>query len=148
MERTEADTALAAVRASDRWLAERGWPFSRHAMFGLFEGAIVASWAIPQPWAGFVVVASLGGLFAVVKGDRDRDGFFVNGWSCEAARPATLLAVVAVLAGFVAMILTGPIFEWRPEGLAIGAAVALVCTGASLWWQQLWRRELLEDTHG
>ena len=148
MRRMEAHAALDAVQHSERWLAQRGWPLSRHVAFGALEGLIVASWGFAQPWAGLAAVAALGGLFGIMKFDRDRDGFFISGWSTKAARPATVLAVLAVVAGFVAMSLTGPTFEWRPEGLAIGAAVAVACTAASLWWERLWRRDLMAGFHG
>ena len=144
MDRNEADAALASARLSERKLADRAhWPLWRHAAFGALEALIVVGIGAPIGVFAACLVLACVGLWWIMQGDRRRDGFFVSGFSSRAALPATFLACLVVLAGVFAIVLTGGLHLWTPLTPVVAGFVFLGCALSSIWWERLYRKDLL-----
>ena len=144
MDRNEALASLDAVRDADRRMAGRmRWPFYRHAMVGISEGLLVAGIGIP----GTIGMVAIGVGFALMAaqfyGDKRRDGMFVSGYKGRRTRRLVLCLVVLLLAAAGASLA----LRWdegiNPLVLGLGAVLAVILTLASMWWERLYRAELL-----
>ena len=144
MDRTEARAALASTDLSNRKLAARArWPLWRHAAFGLLEALLLIAWGLPTAAMAACIVLALGGLGWIMADDRNRNGFFVNGWSSKAAMPATLAACLVFLTSIALVLMTGGPNQWTPM-VPLAALIAFVgCTVSSIWWEKLYREELM-----
>ncbi|WP_260482917.1 hypothetical protein [Sphingomicrobium flavum] len=144
MNNDEARQALDAVTQGRDALAARArWPLWRHALAGALQSAFLMIWAVPMPMAAVLMALCVACIGLIVASDRRTHGFFVNGWSSRQARPAALLATFMAFAGFAAVIETGNgINQWSPIAPWIALAVGIGVTGASLWWERLYRAEL------
>jgi hypothetical protein len=144
MDSTEARAALASTNLSNRKLAERAqWPLWRHAAFGLLEALLLIAWGLPTAAMAACLVLALVGLGWIVADDRSRNGFFVSGWSSKAAMPATIAACVVFIGAFALVLLTGGPNQWTPI-VPLAAFITFVgCTLSSIWWERLYRKELL-----
>lgn len=140
---TEAAEALAAMRASQARLAQAAdCPPERHLAFGALMGGIIATPALPFPYAILAEGLLLFGVGLVVRWDRRRTGMFINGYRRGRTRPLTflLLAVVLVLymTGFWLARDRG--IWWAP--LATGTVAAAAGYYFSTLWQRVFRREM------
>ena len=144
MNRKDAVAALADVRETQAKLAGRArWPFHRHAMFGMAEGLIVAGLAQPNSLAVAMIVIAMVLLIVCVAADRRRDGMFVSGWQPGATRPLTIGITLFVLAMAAASAMYRDVEHAGVLGYVFGALTAVVCTGASLRWEKIYRNDLL-----
>lgn len=144
MDPHDAATALTSIRRTEDKLADRArWPVHRHAMFGLSEGLLIA--ALPQPSAirtGMIAVGAVL-ILACVWDDRRRHGMFISGWQKGATRPLTFM-LAAFLATMVwAALHTGRGDGIQPSGMIIGVVTFVICTGASIAWERIYRAALL-----
>lgn len=145
METENARDALAAVRTSEATFASKArWPLSRHAAYGLIQTMGVLAIGVPQELTPVIIVAFGLSLWLMIRGDRKRDGFFVNGFSSKRATPAIILAAVVAGSGMIALILADAAFRWSLISLVVAAIVFVGCTLASLWWEKLYQSELQE----
>ena len=144
MDSTEARAALASTDISNRKLADRArWPLWRHAAFGLLEALLLVAWGLPIAAMAACLVLAIAGLVWISTDDRNRYGFFVNGWSSKAAMPATIAACVVFLGAFALVMITGGPNHWTPV-VPLAAFITFVgCTLSSIWWEKLYRDELL-----
>lgn len=144
MDSTEARSALASANTSNRKLAEHArWPLWRHAAFGLLEGLLLIAWGLPTAAMATCIVLALGGLGWLVADDRNRNGFFVSGWSSKAAMPATIAACVIFIGALALVVVSGGPHNWTPM-VPLAALLTFVgCTFSSIWWEKLYRKELL-----
>ena len=148
MNSEEARAALDSVRETDRKMAEKmHWPFYRHALFGGAEGAIVAGLGMSQGAGTAVMGLGVVMLLALMLGDRKRDGMFVSGMKGKRTRPLMIFIMAVLLAALGVSLL---VLRER-EGvdmlaLALGGAVTVVLTLASMRWEKLYRAELREGT--
>jgi hypothetical protein len=141
----EAAATLAEVDRTEMKLAERArWPFHRHAMFGLAEGILVAGLAQPTAQAGAMIVVAMALLIVCVSEDRRRDGMFVSGWQPGATRPLTIFTTLFVLAMAAASAMIRDGGGAEPLGYLFGAITFVVCTGASLRWEKIYRADLIK----
>ena len=139
----EAAEALSAMRASQARLAlAAGCPPARHLAFAGLMGGIIATPALPFPYAILAEGVLLLGVGLVVRWDRRRTGMFINGYRAGRTRPLTflMLAVVLVLymTGFWLARDRG--IWWAP--LATGAIAAGASYYMSILWQRVFRREM------
>lgn len=137
-------SALAAVERTEHRLSDRmHWPLWRHLAAGLLQAMFVIAWALPTPSMALTVVLAAGVMGAIAASDRRRNGMFVTGMASRAALPAIGLAIVATLGGMAAVNwASGGVNVWTPAVLPIAAAVVLVVTLASIWWERLYQAEL------
>jgi hypothetical protein len=139
----DAATALKEVGRTEKKLAGHAqWPLYRHALFGLGEGLLIAGLAQPIA-AGASMMAAGAALFGVCVGDdRRRHGMFVSGWQPGATRPLTMMLFlfVTLLAAASLMVRDGQ--SAQPLGYLLGIVAFVVCTGASLLWQKIYRAQL------
>ena len=144
MDSTEARTALASTSISNRKLADRArWPLWRHAAFGFLEALLVIAWGVPTAAMAACIVLALAGLGWIAADDRKRNGFFVSGWSSKAAMPATVAACLIFIGALALVLMTGGPNNWTPM-VPVAALVTFVgCTFSSIWWEKLYRKELL-----
>ena len=143
MDRNEAKAALDAVSRTDAVLAHNAtWPLWRHMSFAGVETLIVVGFGLPKALWAVAIIIALGGLVLIMRDDRKRDGYFINGWSNEAARPATWACVAIVSFSILAIALTDSLFRFTPVVAAAGAFTVVGCTLASLWWEKLFRADL------
>jgi hypothetical protein len=139
----EAAEALSAMRASQARLAlAADCPPARHLAFAGLMGGIIATPALPFPYAILAEGVLLLGVGLVVRWDRRRTGMFINGYRAGRTRPLTflMLAVVLVLymTGFWLVRERG--IWWAP--LATGAIAAGAGYYMSILWQRVFRREM------
>lgn len=143
MDQREAADALRSMHAAQVRLAGRArWSAWRHAAFGVIMGGLIASYALPGPWAVVGVALCLLGTALIVRRDRQRDGFFVSGYRAGATRRLTIVLLVVTFAALAAAVVLRDRYgiAWAP--VALGAVVALVAARASLAWERLYREEL------
>ncbi|MDT8759508.1 hypothetical protein MZO42_12450 [Sphingomonas psychrotolerans] len=142
MDEQEAANALQAMRATRGRMAMRAhWSLGRHAAFGAVMGALVASYALPGGWPMLGVAGCALASWAIVAGDRRRDGFFVNGYRRGRTRVLSLALLAMMLVALAAAIaLREKGLAWAP--LAIGVGLAILGTMASIGWERVYRREL------
>lgn len=144
MDSTEARTALASTSISNRKLADRArWPLWRHAAFGLLEAVLVIGWGLPTAGMFACIVLALAGVGWIVIDDRNRNGFFVSGWSSKGAMPATITACIVFLGALALVVMSGSLNEWTPIVPLAALIVFVGCTVSSVWWEKLYRKELL-----
>ncbi|GAB5350202.1 hypothetical protein [Alteriqipengyuania sp. 357] len=144
MDRDEALASLDAVRNADRRMAGRmRWPFYRHAMFGVSEALIVMGIGIPGSTGIAFIAAGLALLVVQFYGDKRRDGMFVSGYKGTNTRRLTLSLVLLLMMAVGASLILRWDHGTNPLVVGLGALVAIVCTFASLWWERLYRAELL-----
>ena len=142
----DAAAALADVSETQAKLAGRArWPFHRHAMFGMAEGMIVAGLAQPNTLAVAMIVIAMVLLTICVAADRRRDGMFVSGWQPGATRPLTIGITLFVLAMAAASAMSRNVGHAVALGYMLGAITAVVCTGASLRWEKIYRADLIRN---
>lgn len=142
MDEQEAANALQAMRVTRSRMARRAqWSLGRHAAFGAVMGALVASYALPGGWPMLGVAGCVLASWAIVAGDRRRDGFFVNGYRRGRTRGLTFALLALALAALAAAIaLRAKGLAWAP--LVIGGALTVLGTAASVVWERVYRREL------
>lgn len=144
MDSTEARNALVSTDTGNRKLAERAqWPLWRHAAFGLVEALLLIAWCLPIGAMVTCIVLALAGLGWMVTNDRNRNGFFVSGWSSKAAMPATIAACVVFMGAFVLVLMIGGPNQWTPIVPCAALFTFIGCTFSSIWWENLYRKELL-----
>jgi len=144
MDSTEARSALASTNTSNRKLAERArWPLWRHAAFGLLEALLLIAWGLPTAAMAACIVVALAGLGWIVTDDRNRNGFFVSGWSSKAAMPATISACIVFVGALALVLVTGGPNQWTPIVPVAALFTFVGCTLSSLWWEKRYRQELL-----
>ena len=142
----EARLALENAHQSEVRLEQRTrWPLWRHAAFGAVEALVLLGYGLPYAAMAVCVALALGGLWLIVADDRRRYGMFVSGLTSRAARPAMWLACAIVMAGFVVLVRYGEPNRWTPLVGFVAAIVLVGCTLASLWWEKLYRAELLQS---
>jgi hypothetical protein len=140
---TEAAEALAAMRASQARLAVAAdCPPARHLAFAGLMGGIIATPALPFPYALLAEGVLLLGVGLVVRWDRRRTGMFINGYRAGRTRPLTFLLVAV----FVALYAAG-VWLVRDRGIWWGPLVTGAVGGAigyyfSILWQRVFRREM------
>lgn len=139
----DARRALETMRATQAGLASlAACPPWRHAAFGAIMGLLVFSIALPQPWQVALFVIAMASVVLIVRGDRRRHGFFVNGYRRGATRPLTF-SLLAVMLGLDALQVW---LSMRSAPIWVSALVALTAfvggVGASLWWSRIFRREM------
>ena len=148
MEQEQVD-ALRAVRLTREQLASRArWSFPRHASVGVLLGTMIASFALPTGWPIAVVAACLVATLLIVRRDRQRDGFFVNGYRPGRTLPVTIaLLMISFGALYAAIFLkTDKGLIWAP--IAVGLVLAVLATAASILWERVYRQELMAHFHG
>ena len=151
MDRNEAREALDAVARSDRrMVGHTRWPLWRHAAFGAVQAMLVLAWGVPLPAMAALIMLAIGAMFWIMRDDRRRYGMFVDGWSSDAARPATLAGVAIFLLGLAAIIFLGEgPNRWSP---VVGVVTIIVFAGStllSLWWQKLYHDDMMRERgHG
>ena len=139
----EAERALAALADARQRIAKRAhWPLARHVAFGLLMGLLVAGYALPTAGQIATVILMLLGTALLVRHDRRRDGFFVNGYRAGRTRRVALLFLAVALLGLAVAIVAKLRFGlvWVP--LVAGAAIAVLGTLASLAWERAYRADL------
>lgn len=134
--------ALEGVRAINSHIAEQaGCPPMFHVAFGLLMGALVAGQALPVPGSLAVVAVCLAFIALMVRWQRRRLGFFVNGYR----RGRTRVVALVVLA-MVELLLFGSLWlkvhglPWAP--LAAGGLAAPIAVAGSYVWQAAYRMDL------
>jgi hypothetical protein len=140
-----AEAALAALAETRGRIAERAhWSLQRHLAVGLLVGMIVASYALPPLGTLVAGAIALVGTLLLVRADRRRDGFFVNGYRPGRTRLVALLFVAVAMVGLVAAVVGKQVYGliWVP--LVAGAVVAALGTFASLQWERVYRADLVE----
>ena len=139
----EAAEALAAMRASQARLAQAAdCPPERHLAFAILMAGIVATPALPSPYALLAEGVLLLGVGLVVRWDRRRTGMFINGYRAGRTRPLALLlaAVFLALYGTGVWLVHDRGLWWGP--LLTGAVTAPLGYYGSVAWQRLFRREM------
>jgi len=137
MDEQEAARSLDMMRAARGMLAARTrWSSARHAAVGLLLGGLIAGYV--------VVVVCLAVTVAIVARDRQRDGFFVNGYRTGRTRPITFALAAIAFAALVSAISLKQRYglDWAP--VAIGIVLAIVATIVSIVWERVYRQELEE----
>ena len=140
---TEAAEALAAMRASQARLAQAAdCPPERHLAFAALMGGIIATPALPFPYALLAEGVLLLGVGLVIRWDRRRTGMFISGYRAGRTRPLTFLLVAAVAALYMAgvWLVRDRGIWWGP--LVTGAVAAGLGYYASVVWQRIFRREM------
>lgn len=145
MEHGEAGASLDVVRDTNiRLAAISHWSFGRHAAYGALLAMIVFAIALPDVWFTAGIALTMVMLALLIAQDKRRDGMFVSGLSGRRPR-AALMVSIAILLGSL-----GIVFAFRDAGpfslpVICATVFTLVgCTLASLWWERLYRAELLE----
>lgn len=138
--------ALASIQSAKTRLEGRArWSFGRHAAFGALMGGLVASYALPGNlhFVGLAICLIATGL--IVRRDRRRDGFFVNGYRAGRTRPVTIvILLISLVALGLAMAARYALNLWWPP-ILLGVALAMVGTVASQRWERAYRAELRGD---
>jgi hypothetical protein len=140
---TEAAEALATMRASQERLAlAANCPPERHLAFAALMGGVIATPALPFPYAIAAEVVLLLGVALVIRWDRRRTGMFINGYRAGRTRPLTFLMLAVVLALYMAgvWLVHDRGIWWGP--LATGAVAAAAGYYFSVVWQRIFRREM------
>ena len=143
MDRNEAQSALDAVKNTDRSMADRmTWPLWRHAIFGAMMAlvllAVVSPLAAQLPILGLLLLL----VYLVVRDDKKRHGMFVSGYQkgrtgwILAAQFALLLAALVSSLVWVDDPLGSPLF-W-----AIAVFVLIGNTALSLLWENIYQADL------
>ena len=143
MDNYEAQSALDAVRDTDRLMAERmKWPLWRHALVGVMMAVLLLGIALPFDWQVPVSALVLLMVFLVIRDDKKRHGMFVSGY--QKGRTGWVLAIQFAL--FVAALLTtntrvdqplqSPLF-WGIEAILLVGSTAL-----SVLWQKVYQADL------
>lgn len=143
MQQDEAEQALAAVaQAQQRLAGQARWSWPRHALVGLQMGALVGSPAFGIPG----IMAALGLVLIttplIIWRDRQRDGFFVNGYKRGPTR-----RIAAMIAGSSILLLIAGMWlrdrlDWPLAPLICGAIALLIGTLGSRWWEHVYRQDL------
>ena len=142
-EAEQAQRALEALADTRRRIAQRArWPLRRHMAFGALVGILVASDALPTPGQIGAVALMLLGTLLLVRYDRRRDGFFVNGYRAGRTRRVAFLFLGVALLGLAVAIVAKLRFGlvWVP--LVAGVVIAVLGTMASLAWERAYRADL------
>ena len=140
---TEAAEALAAMRASQVRLAQAAdCPPERHLAFAALMGGIIATPALPFPYAILAEGLLLLGVGLVIRWDRRRTGMFINGYRAGRTRPLTFLLVAVIVVLYMAgvWLVRDRGIWWAP--LVTGAIAAGVGYYFSTVWQRIFRREM------
>lgn len=141
-QREKALDALNSMRDAERRLAHRAhWSAARHFAFAALVATLVASLALPPLAQMLVFVGLMGSTALIVRGDRARDGMFVNGWRLDRTLWVTLPTTGVILALALAAVRARDVFglDWAP--LAAAAIVLPIGFGASVLWEYVYRRE-------
>lgn len=138
--------ALAGVEAINAEVARKAsCPPHLRAAFALIMGAMVASQALTPGGSVSILVACFFGVILLLKTQRERLGFFVNGYRRGRTRwvALSLLVVVeALLFGSIWLKLHG--YPWAP--LAAGGFTTVLAFGASYVWQWAYQIDLASAT--
>lgn len=145
MDKSEAQSALDAVKDTDRLMAQRmTWPLWRHAIFGVMMALLLLALALPVgmqiPVIGLVLLL----VVLVVRDDKKRHGMFVSGY--QKGRTGWVLAAQAALL-LAALVVT---LIWLDEPLenllfwAMAATLLVVSTVLSVIWEKVYRADLEE----
>ena len=140
---TEAAEALAAMRASQARLAQAAdCPPERHLAFAALMGGIIATPALPFPYAILAEGVLLLGVALVIRWDRRRTGMFINGYRAGPTRPITfsMLAFALSTMALCDWLMFSRGVSWAP--LVGGAVVTVVGYFASSIWQRIYLRDL------
>lgn len=145
MDKSEAQSALDAVKDTDRLMAQRmTWPLWRHAIFGVMMALLLLALALPVgmqiPVIGLVLLL----VVLVVRDDKKRHGMFVSGY--QKGRTGWVLAAQAALL-LAALVVT---LIWLDEPLesllfwAMAAMLLVVSTVLSVIWEKVYRADIEE----
>lgn len=134
--------ALEGVRAINSQIAEQVLcPPQFHFAFGALMGALVAGEALPVPGSMAVLVVCMAAVVLMVRAQRRRLGFFVNGYRRGRTRVVAISLLVIVEA-----LLFGSLwlkFHGLPLApLAAGALVVPIAIAGSYIWQAAYRTDL------
>lgn len=143
MDEGDAARSLEMMRAARGALAQRArWSLARHVAVGLVSGGLIAGYALPGPWPVIVEAACLAATAMIIARDRQRDGFFVNGYRAGRTRWVTFAMVAVALGALVSAVILKTRYglDWAP--VAIGTAMAVLGTIGSIAWERVYRREL------
>jgi len=123
-------------------------PPYRHWLFGLLMGSLVAAPAAPLPYEVAIFVVCMIAVALLIRDQRRRLGFFVNGY-----RKGRTLWIALPLLVFTETLLYGGMWlkyerhlAWAP--LVGGAIMLFVGAAASYAWQRVYRAELTGDAPG
>lgn len=145
MDKSEAQSALDAVKDTDRLMAQRmTWPLWRHAIFGVMMALLLLALALPVgmqiPVIGLVLLL----VVLVVRDDKKRHGMFVSGY--QKGRTGWVLAAQAALL-LAALVVT---LIWLDEPLesllfwVMAATLLVASTVLSVIWEKVYRTDLEE----
>ncbi len=139
----DARAALAAKDDTQRQLAAASQcPPSRHALFGLLMGTMIAAQAFAQPVKVALLVAMFLAMFLIVRWDRRRTGMFINGYRRGKTRTVAF-AILAVELGLLA-IATYRVIQYgdRTAPLLLGLIGTALGWIGSIMWQRVFVSEL------
>jgi hypothetical protein len=141
--------ALEDARAVQVGVAERArCPPHMHLAFGLLLGALDASPAAPVPYELAILAVAMGCVALMIRWQRRRLGFFVNGYR----KGRTLMVTLPLLALTEALLFGGMWLkyarhlDWAP--LVSGAVMVVVGTAASYAFGRIYRAELTGKAAG
>lgn len=144
---TGSEEAAAALRSLDeanaKVAANYDYPFSRHLLFGLLMGALIAGQALPRGTSTIVSALVIIGTVLVQKWDRKRTGTWLHGMRPGKTRRIALLMIPVI----VALILPATYYGHRGAvrvPLVLGVVGTLIGVGFSYWWQRVYLAELRE----
>lgn len=143
MDRNEAQSALDAVKNTDKLMADRmSWPLWRHAIVGVMMALLLLGLALPVGQQLPIMILVLMLVFLVIRDDKKRHGMFVSGY--QKGRTGWVLAVQFAL--FVAAFLATNAWVDNPLASslfwAIAAALLIGSTALSLMWEKVYRADL------
>ena len=146
MDRDEARAALDGKDDITRKYATEGpeYPAWRYAAFGLMMALIVLSQGFGSALKAALFLTAMAMLVWMLRDDRRRYGVFVNGY-----RKGRTLPLTIALVGFLLLAMGAELYAYANDWtiapkLAIAGAVFAVATLASVWWNRIYERELLE----
>jgi hypothetical protein len=138
-----ARAALAAANQARQHLADQArWSWPRHALVGVQIGVLVSgpAFGIPGILAalGFVVITTP----LIIWQDRQRDGFFINGYKAGPTRRIAVLIAGSGILLLVAGIALRDWLGWSAAPLVCGGIALLTGTLGSRWWEHVYRQDL------
>lgn len=143
---TEAEEAAAAAalrgldEANAKVAANYDYPFTRHLVFGLLMGAVVAAQGAGH-LSTMVSCLVIVGVLLVQKWDRKRTGTWIHGFRRGRTRIVTLLTMAVMIA------LVVPAAHYGHRGViwvpfALAPLAGIIGIGFSYWWQRIYLAEL------
>lgn len=141
----EARAALNSVDVTRAKLAAIGeCPPWRHAAFGAVMGLLVLAIGLEPPVQFAVLAIATGGVSMIASYDRKHYGVFVNGFRKGATWLPTAALIVAILGLLLVQHRLGEAggAKWVP--FAVASIAAIVGTISSVWWNRVFRREMVK----